>query len=163
MGEVLRPGSVSLQQWQRVYRGAAVTLDPNCYANVERSAAIIERVVAKGAPVYGVNTGFGKLASVRIDTADLERLQRNIVLSHSAGVGDPMPAPIVRLMMALKLASLGVGASGIRLPTLQLLEAMLAAQPVAGGAGAGFGGCFRRFGAARSHVCGDDRRGRDFG
>jgi histidine ammonia-lyase len=127
MGEVLRPGSVSLQQWQRVYRGASATLDPNCYANVERSAAVIERVVAKGAPVYGVNTGFGKLASVRIDTADLERLQRNIVLSHSAGVGDPMPAPIVRLMMALKLASLGVGASGIRLPTLQLLQAMLSA------------------------------------
>ena len=127
MGEVLRPGSVSLQQWQRVYRGAAVTLDPNCYANVERSAAVIERVVAKGAPVYGVNTGFGKLASVRIDTADLERLQRNIVLSHSAGVGDPMPAPVVRLMMALKLASLGVGASGIRLSTLQMLQAMLSA------------------------------------
>jgi histidine ammonia-lyase len=126
MGEVLRPGAVSLQQWRNVYLGSAATLDPQCFANVERSAATIERVVAKGEPVYGVNTGFGKLASVRIDTADLERLQRNIVLSHAAGVGDPMPANVVRLMMALKLASLGVGASGVRLPTLQLLEAMLA-------------------------------------
>lgn len=125
MSEVLRPGAVSLEQWQRIYRGAAVTLDPACHPAVERSAATIERIVAKGAPVYGVNTGFGKLASVRIETADLERLQRNIVLSHSAGVGEAMPAAIVRLMMALKLASLGVGASGIRLTTLKLLEAML--------------------------------------
>ena len=126
MGEVLRPGAVSLQQWQRVYRGASATLDPSCYPDVERSAAVIERVIAKGDPVYGVNTGFGKLASVRIETADLERLQRNIVLSHAAGVGDPMPPAVVRLMMALKLASLGVGASGISLPTLQMLEKMLA-------------------------------------
>ncbi len=126
MSETLKPGAVTLEQWQRVYRGACATLDPGCFPAVERSAAAIERVVNKGAPVYGVNTGFGKLASVRIEIADLERLQRNIVLSHSAGVGDPMPTAIVRLMMALKLASLGVGASGVRLPTLQLLEAMLA-------------------------------------
>ena len=125
MNEVLHPGAVSLSQWQRIYRGASAQLDPKCHAGVERSAATIERIIAKGAPVYGVNTGFGKLASVRIETADLERLQRNIVLSHSAGVGEPMPARIVRLMMALKLASLGVGASGVRLGTLQLLEAML--------------------------------------
>lgn len=125
MTETLRPGAVTLEQWQRVYRGASVTLDPSCFPAVERSAAAIERVVNKGAPVYGVNTGFGKLASVRIESADLERLQRNIVLSHSAGVGDPMPPAIIRLMMALKLTSLGVGASGVRLPTLQLLEAML--------------------------------------
>jgi len=126
MSETLKPGAVTLEQWHRVYRGACATLDPCCFPAVERSAAAIERVVNKGAPVYGVNTGFGKLASVRIEIADLERLQRNIVLSHSAGVGDPMPPAIVRLMMALKLASLGVGASGVRLPTLQLLEAMLA-------------------------------------
>jgi len=125
MSETLRPGEVTLEQWQRVYGGASARLDPACFPAVERSAATIERVVNKGAPVYGVNTGFGKLASVRIEIADLERLQRNIVLSHSAGVGDPMPPAIVRLMMALKLASLGIGASGVRLETLQLLEAML--------------------------------------
>jgi histidine ammonia-lyase len=126
MHEILRPGAVSLQQWQRIYRGASVSLDPACFPAVERSAAAIERVVAKGAPVYGVNTGFGKLASVRIEKQDLESLQRNIVLSHAAGLGEPMPPALVRLMMALKLASLGVGASGVRLSTLQLLEAMLA-------------------------------------
>src|SRR5258707_3468772 len=83
-------------------------------------------MVARGEPVYGINTGFGKLASVRIDASDLETLQRNIVLSHAAGVGDPMPHAVARLMMALKLASLAQGASGVRLETLELLEAMLA-------------------------------------
>src|SRR3546814_6575661 len=76
-------------------------------------------------PVYGINTGFGKLASVRIDAADLATLQRNIVLSHAAGTGAPSPAPVVRLMMALKLASLAQGASGVRPETVALLEAML--------------------------------------
>jgi histidine ammonia-lyase len=65
-----------------------------------------------GEPVYGINTGFGKLASVRIDEADLRTLQRNIVLSHAAGVGAPMPVPVVRLMMALKLGSPGPGRVG---------------------------------------------------
>src|SRR3546814_3597868 len=75
--------------------------------------------------LYGINTGFGKLASVRIDAADLATLQRNIVLSHAAGTGAPSPAPVVRLMMALKLASLAQGASGVRPETVALLEAML--------------------------------------
>ena len=70
------------------------------------------RILAKGEPVYGINTGFGKLASVRIADRDLATLQRNIVLSHAAGVGEPMPAPVVRLMLALKLASLGAGRIG---------------------------------------------------
>ncbi len=94
-----------------------------------RSAAAVARIVAKGEPVYGINTGFGKLASVRIAAADLETLQRNIVLSHAAGVGEPMPVAIVRLMMALKLASLAQGASGVRPETVALLEAMLAQGP----------------------------------
>jgi histidine ammonia-lyase len=75
--------------------------------------------------VYGINTGFGKLASVRIEAAQLEQLQRNIVLSHAAGVGEPTPAPIVRLMIALKLASLAQGASGVRPQTIEMLLALL--------------------------------------
>ena len=75
-------------------------------------------------PVYGINTGFGKLASVHIAAGDLAALQRNIVLSHAAGVGEPTRN--VRLMMALKLASLGRGASGVRPGTVAMLEAMLA-------------------------------------
>ena len=123
---VLKPGLASLADWRAIYRGAVPTLDPACRAAVARSAAVISRIVAEGQPVYGINTGFGKLASVRIESADLARLQRNIVLSHAAGVGEPLPVDITRLMMALKLASLGQGASGVQNATLDLLETMLA-------------------------------------
>ncbi|MEN4950255.1 MULTISPECIES: histidine ammonia-lyase [Stenotrophomonas] len=121
----LHPGAVTLAQWRAIHDGARVRLDPTSAAAVLRSAQTVADIVAKGAPVYGINTGFGKLASVRIERDDLETLQRNIVLSHAAGVGEPMPAPVVRLMMALKLASLAQGASGIRPQTLALLEAFL--------------------------------------
>ncbi len=122
----LTPGAVSLDQWRAIYQGSIPVLDPACHAQVQRGADTITRIIAKGEPVYGVNTGFGKLASVRIADADLAELQRNIVLSHAAGVGEPMPENVLRLMMALKLASLGVGASGVRVAVLTLLEAMLA-------------------------------------
>src|SRR5690606_7864946 len=93
---------------------------------IAASADAVAAIVDRGEPVYGINTGFGKLATVRIAPADLEALQRNLVLSHSAGVGAPVPRSIVRLMMVLKLASLAQGASGIRRNTLTLLEAMIA-------------------------------------
>ena len=121
----LQPGAVTLAQWRAIHDGAQVRLDPASAEAVQRSAQTVADIVAKGAPVYGINTGFGKLASVRIERDDLETLQRNIVLSHAAGVGEPMPAPVVRLMMALKLTSLAQGASGIRPATLALLEAFL--------------------------------------
>ncbi len=126
MSEILlRPGAVSLAQWRAIYRGAALRLDPAAADAVLRSAQTVAAIVARGEPVYGINTGFGKLASVRIAHHDLETLQRNIVLSHAAGVGEPMPRPVVRLMLALKLASLAQGASGVQPQTLALLEAML--------------------------------------
>ncbi len=123
---VLKPGRTTLSEWRDIYRGAAVSLDPDCHAGVARSAGVIEAILARGEPVYGINTGFGKLASIRIDNDDLATLQRNIVVSHAAGVGEPMPLPVVRLMMALKLGSLALGASGVRMETLFLLEKMLA-------------------------------------
>lgn len=123
---VLKPGAVSLGEWRAVYRGASVRLDPSCLPAVERSAKAVRDILARGEPVYGINTGFGKLATVRIGDDDLATLQRNIVLSHAAGVGEPMPVAIARLMMALKLVSLAQGASGIQPATLALLEAMLA-------------------------------------
>ena len=123
---VLTPGAVSLADWRRIYRGATCELDPSCTAVIAESAAAVTRILAKGEPVYGINTGFGKLASVRIDLEDLATLQRNIVLSHAAGTGAASPAPVVRLMMALKLANLAQGASGVRPATIALLEAMLA-------------------------------------
>ncbi len=122
----LTPGAVPLQDWRAIYAGAACRLDPGCRPAVEAAARTIATIVDKGEPIYGVNTGFGKLASVRIETADLTRLQENIVLSHSAGVGEPLPVPVVRLMMALKLASLAQGASGVRWETVAHLEACLA-------------------------------------
>jgi len=123
---VLHPGETSLREWRAIYRGAGAVLDPACWPRVEASAAAINRIVARGAPVYGVNTGFGKLASVRIAAEDLATLQRNIVLSHAAGVGEPSPVAVTRLMMALKLASLAQGASGVSRATLTVLEALLA-------------------------------------
>ena len=121
----LRPGDVSLRDWCAVYRGADVRLDPASGPAIARSAATVAAIVANGLPVYGINTGFGKLACVRIDTADLETLQRNIVLSHAAGVGEPMSVAVARLMVALKLASLAQGASGVRPATIAMLEALL--------------------------------------
>jgi histidine ammonia-lyase len=125
---LLRPGQVTLAEWQKIYRGARFAVDPACLPAIEKSADAVAAIVAKGVPVYGINTGFGKLANVRIGIDDLERLQRNIVLSHAAGVGEPMPANAVRLMIALKLASLAQGASGVRPATIAMLEALLANQ-----------------------------------
>ena len=123
---ILKPGYMALADWRTVVAGAAVTLDPAAMPDVEASARAVETIVARGEPVYGINTGFGKLATVRIVDSDLAMLQQNIVLSHAAGVGEPMRPATARLMMALKLASLARGASGVRPQTLGLLEAMLA-------------------------------------
>jgi len=123
---ILKPGNVSLAQWRAIYRGGDARLDPACLPAVAESAAAVTRILAQHEPVYGINTGFGKLASVRIGDDDLATLQRNIVLSHAAGVGAPSPRAVVRLMMALKMASLAQGASGVRVETLQRIEDMLA-------------------------------------
>ena len=123
---VLNPGAVPLADWKAIYRGATPRLGDEAWPTIAESAAAVERILAKGEPVYGINTGFGKLASVRIGDADLATLQRNIVLSHAAGVGEPSPVAVIRLMMALKLASLAQGASGVRVETVRMLEEMLA-------------------------------------
>ena len=123
---VLKPGEATLADWRAIYRGAVPKLHESARAKIQASAETVAKIVAKGEPVYGINTGFGKLASVRIPAADLETLQRNIVLSHAAGTGEPMPVAVARLMMALKLASLAQGASGVKVETVELLEKMLA-------------------------------------
>lgn len=122
---ILHPGKATLADWRAVYEGARAELDPSCHEGIAASAAAVEAILARHEPVYGINTGFGKLASVKIGDEDLEKLQRNIVLSHAAGVGDPVPVPVVRLMVALKLASLAQGASGIRPATIAMLQQML--------------------------------------
>jgi len=123
----LTPGSVSLETLAEIYwNGTPAVLDPSFEAAVGRAAARIAQIAAGNAPVYGVNTGFGKLASIKIEAADLATLQRNLILSHCCGVGAPLPETIVRLIMSLKLVSLGRGASGVRLELIRLIEQMLA-------------------------------------
>jgi histidine ammonia-lyase len=94
---------------------------------VRRSRAVIEGLIARGQTAYGVNTGFGSLASERISTADLALLQHNLVLSHAAGTGVPLSDEVVRLVLVLKIASLAQGFSGIRPQTLQALRTLLRA------------------------------------
>ncbi len=126
MSLVLHPGNVSLGVLEQIYRGnLAARIDPSFHKGVEKAAARIAEIAAGDAPVYGINTGFGKLASIRIAPEDVATLQRNLILSHCCGVGEPLSEDIVRLIMALKLISLGRGASGVRLELITLIEAML--------------------------------------
>ncbi|WP_299348846.1 histidine ammonia-lyase [uncultured Shimia sp.] len=123
----LTPGHATLAQLECVYRDeVAVVLDPTCKPSVEDAAARIEAAANGNEAVYGVNTGFGKLASMKIAAKDTEALQRNLILSHCCGVGDPMPRRVVRLMMSLKLLSFGRGASGVRWALVELMQDMLA-------------------------------------
>ena len=122
----LVPGNVSLEQLADVYwNRTSITLDRGCRDGVERAAARIASAASGAVPVYGVNTGFGKLASIKIAPEDTGTLQRNLILSHCCGVGDAIPTDIVRLMMSLKLLSFGRGASGVGWDRIELLEAML--------------------------------------
>jgi histidine ammonia-lyase len=124
---ILFPGVATLADLETVWRdGRPVRLGPGCHAAIEAAAALVAGAVASGAPVYGVNTGFGKLASIPIAAADTETLQRNLILSHCCGVGEAIPRNVARLMMALKLLSLGRGASGVRMEIIRLIEEMLA-------------------------------------
>jgi histidine ammonia-lyase len=125
MSMSMKAGLVSLADWQRIYRGETPVLESSCHPKIMASADAVARILARHEPVYGINTGFGKLASVKISDGDLLTLQRNIVLSHAAGVGEPMPVQVVRLMMALKLGSLAQGASGVKLATVEMLGSLL--------------------------------------
>jgi histidine ammonia-lyase len=126
MTQTLLPGAATLAELETVWRTVgAVRLDPAARPAIEASADIIAQAAQGGTPVYGVNTGFGKLASVAIAPQDTETLQRNLILSHCCGVGDAVEPETVRLMMALKLLSLGRGASGVRWDICALIEAML--------------------------------------
>jgi histidine ammonia-lyase len=123
----LTPGSTSLTALEEIYRNQApAVLDPACHDAINNAAAILAQA-AKGAdPVYGVNTGFGKLANKRIAPDDVETLQRNLILSHCAGVGEPFDRATTRLIIVLKLISLGRGVSGVSMNCIKQLETMLA-------------------------------------
>lgn len=122
----LIPGAADLALLERLWAGTdAIALDPATRPGVESAAEIVARAAQGAQPVYGVNTGFGKLASVKIPPNQTAQLQRNLILSHCCGVGDPLDTATTRFLMALKLLSLGRGASGVRWEICALLEAML--------------------------------------
>ncbi|MEW9897347.1 histidine ammonia-lyase [Chitinivorax sp. PXF-14] len=119
----IKPGQLTLAALRRVWRAPLqLSLDPASHAAIDSSAATVARVLSEGRVVYGINTGFGLLANTRIAENDLELLQRSIVLSHAAGVGDMMREATVRLMLVLKINSLARGFSGIR---REVIEAMI--------------------------------------
>ncbi len=122
----LLPGATRLAQLEALWRGnGAPKLDRSARAGVEAAAAQVADAAAGTVAVYGVNTGFGKLASVKIAAEDTATLQRNLILSHCCGVGEALDEATTRLMMALKLLSLGRGASGVRWAVIEQIEALL--------------------------------------
>ncbi len=128
MSITLVPGEAVLETLERIWRSdAPVSLDDSARPGVEAAANLVRRAASEDTAVYGVNTGFGKLASVKIRPEDTATLQRNLILSHCCGVGSTLDPATTRLMMALKLLSLGRGASGVPWSTVQLIQDMLAA------------------------------------
>ena len=112
---LIRPGLLTLEDLHVIHAGGQpLVMDPLALPAIQASADVVRRAAEGTAPVYGVNTGFGKLASTRISEADLATLQLNLIRSHSVGVGDPLAPAVVRLMLAVKAASLARGHSGVR-------------------------------------------------
>ena len=124
---VIEPGKSPLSLWRRIAEGRAgkISLGAGAWDAIARSRETIESALASGEAIYGVNTGFGKLATTRIPDGDLKKLQRNLVLSHATGVGTPLPDGVVRLVMALKIASLSRGHSGVRRVVVERLLDLL--------------------------------------
>ena len=122
----LTGGSLTLEEFAAVAAGGEhVVLTAAARERVAAARAVIERSVASGEAVYGVNTGFGNLANVRIADADLETLQERLVLSHAAGVGEPLPDAAVRGMLLLRANTLAKGHSGVRPLLIDKLLALL--------------------------------------
>jgi histidine ammonia-lyase len=120
------PGQLDAAMLEQAAAGGAHwVISAEAAARIDASVQAVRDLVGRHAAVYGINTGFGKLAQTRIDDDDLAQLQRNLVLSHSAGVGRPMSAPVVRLMLLLKAASLAHGLSGVRPEVIKALLALL--------------------------------------
>ncbi|MFC4273240.1 histidine ammonia-lyase [Sneathiella chungangensis] len=123
---ILEPGHLTLDELRMIYEGGRkLSLDPACRDAVEAGAAAVRNIVDKNKTVYGVNTGFGRLAQAVIPKDKLEALQRNLVLSHSTGVGPLLQDNIVRLVMAMKTASLARGFSGVRMEVINALMEFL--------------------------------------
>ncbi len=126
MSMILTPGKVTLGELSNIYwEGSATAISPETRSAVDKSADLIKEASLADSPIYGINTGFGKLAGTRIPAEKTTLLQRNLILSHCCGVGDPLPENVVRLIMSLKLISLGRGASGARWQIIEQISALL--------------------------------------
>ncbi len=138
----LQPGKLTLHQLRQVAKKKIkLTLAPDCIKKIHQSVETVQEVIEQGRVIYGINTGFGLLANTIIPTEELEHLQRAIVLSHSAGIGDFMDEATVRLLMALKINSLARGYSGIRCSVIEALIQLVNAEvypciPIKGSVGA---------------------------
>lgn len=125
----IHPGKMTLEDLRIVFQQAVtVVLDKRAHAAIEKSVATVNKIIEEDRTAYGINTGFGLLANTRIATKDLQSLQRSIVMSHAAGVGEPLDDDLVRLIMVLKINSLARGFSGIRLEVINALIALVNAQ-----------------------------------
>ena len=122
----IKAGAMTLAQMRAVYaHGEPIALDRKAWAGIDAAAATVDAVLAGADTVYGVNTGFGRLASQAIPNDKLAALQRNLVLSHAVGTGPDLPPDVVRLAVALKINSLARGHSGVRRVLVERLIAML--------------------------------------
>ncbi len=121
----LTPGTVTLDTLRDLWTGAPARLSDSALTAIDAAAASVERIVAGGKTVYGINTGFGLLAQTRIPADKLADLQRNLILSHSCGLGDALPRNTVRMMILLKLIGLGRGHSGVRREVIDALQHLL--------------------------------------
>jgi histidine ammonia-lyase len=119
---MITPGKLTLDTLHSIHLAhRPVELDPSCHEAVNAATKVVNQVIKENRTVYGINTGFGLLANTKIETDELETLQRSIVLSHAAGVGQYMDTNTVRLILVLKINSLGRGFSGIRLSVIEAL------------------------------------------
>jgi histidine ammonia-lyase len=120
----IEAGTLSLSALRRIYEQPTVLkLSQRDLGRIALASSLVDEIVATGDAAYGINTGFGLLAHTRIPNEQLELLQRNLLLSHAAGVGDALPDSVVRLILALKINALARGHSGI---TMGLMDALLA-------------------------------------
>ncbi|MEO8401473.1 MAG: histidine ammonia-lyase [Gammaproteobacteria bacterium] len=119
---ILKPGQLIFSDFEKLLNEETeIQLDKQCFEAIYASEKTVIDIIAEDKTVYGINTGFGSLANTRIDTADLETLQRSIVFSHAAGTGELFSDKIVRLILALKINSLARGYSGVRMQTIDAL------------------------------------------
>lgn len=125
----IHPGKMTLEDLRIVFQqSVTVALDKRAHGAIEKSVATVNKIIEEDRTAYGINTGFGLLANTRIATKDLQSLQRSIVMSHAAGVGEPLDDDLVRLIMVLKINSLARGFSGIRLEVINALIALVNSQ-----------------------------------